>query len=433
MENTNPWKRAQGQLKQVAKKLALDPLLVTALLEPKRVIEVAIPLKTNNGHTSVFSGFRVQHNNILGPYKGGIRYHQSVNLDEIKALAFWMTMKNAVVDVPFGGGKGGITIDPKTLSEKELEELTRLFTRRLVNVIGPTIDVPAPDVNTNPKVMGWIVGEFAKDAKDSGKFTKGELLAVGTGKPLDKGGSQGRTEATGLGGVYVLLTILKKLGRNSKGLTVAVQGFGNVGKYVSYFLQKEGLRIVALSDSKGGMYVPGGIPNVEDVASCKTEKGYLAGCYCVGAVCDLKNKNILGGKDISSEELLTLPVDILIPSALENVITKNNADKIQAKIILEMANGPTTAEADPILKKRGITVIPDILANTGGVATSYFEWYQNMHNEKWTKEEVFAKLRKKMVVATNEIFKTYKNERVTLREAAYMLALKRIEKKWKNN
>ncbi len=435
MENANPWKRAQTQLKQVAKNIAIDPFLLAMLLEPQRVVEVSVPIRTN-GHFSVFSGYRVQHNNILGPYKGGIRYHQNVTLDEVKALAFWMTMKNAVVDVPFGGGKGGITINPKLLSETDLEALTRFFTRSLTDVIGATKDVPAPDVNTNPKVMEWIVDEYGKQVKSQkskGEITNGELLAVVTGKPIEKGGSEGRTEATGYGGAQVLLTILKRLNKDKKGLTVAVQGFGNVGRYVAFFLQQEGFRIVALSDSKGGMYIPEGIPDIENVAACKSQKGHLAGCYCVGTVCDLKNKKILKGKDISSEELLTLPVDILIPSALENVITKSNAGKIQAKLILEMANGPTTTQAEPILNKRGTIVIPDILANAGGVATSYFEWYQNMNNEKWKKEAVLTKLKEKMIAATNEVFDTHKKEHVTLREAAYMLALKRIEKQWRSS
>lgn len=432
MKNNNPWERAKQQLKRAAKKLSLDPLLLATLSEPDKIIEVHIPLKMDNGSIKAFKGFRVQHNNLLGPYKGGIRYHQQVNMDEVKALAFWMTMKNAIIDVPFGGGKGGIEIDPKQLSEKELEQLTRRFTRKLIADIGPTIDVPAPDVNTNSKIMGWILDEYEKQIRmQKVKHKKSEILSVITGKSLEMGGSEGRIEATGLGGAYALLATLKKLGKDPKDMSIAVQGFGNVGRNVAYFLQKEGFKIVALSDSKGGIYIPNGILDINEVERCKKEKGLLAGCYCVGSVCDLENKEVLGGRNIAAHDILTLPVDIVVPSALENVITKDNATKIQAKIVLEMANGPTTQEADEILKKRNITVIPDVLANSGGVAVSYFEWYQNMHQEKWKKEEVFDKLKKKMEHAVGNVLTMQKEYGGTLREAAYILALKRIKNKFK--
>ncbi len=419
--NNNPWERAKNQLKIAADKISLNEMLYQQLLNPDRIIEVSLPLKTQKGEIKVFSGYRVQHNNIRGPYKGGLRFHPNVDMDEVKALSFWMTMKNAVIDVPFGGGKGGITVDPKPLTEKELESLTRLFVRKIASVIGPNTDVPAPDVNTNPKIMGWIVDEYSKIV---GKKT----LAVVTGKPLDNGGSLGRTEATGLGGVYSLLNTLKKLGKNPKGMTVAIQGFGNVGIFLAKFLQKEGFIIVALSDSKGGLYIPNGIKDIDEVEKCKKEKGLLAGCYCIDSVCDLKNMKNLGGKSIDSEKVLTLPVDIVVPAALENSITKENAIDIKAKIILEMANGPTTSEADEILRKKNVTIIPDILANSGGVAVSYFEWYQNIHNEKWTKEEVFKKLKIKMEKSTEEVFKISKKYKCSLREAAYILALQRITK-----
>ena len=437
--NNNPWIRAKQQLTQAANKLGFDKLLFNMLSEPDRIIQVSLPIKMEDGSIKVFSGFRVQHNNIQGPYKGGLRYHPKVDMDEVKALAFWMSMKNAVVGVPFGGGKGGIAVDPKTLSEKELEKLTRLFARKLFDVIGAYKDVPAPDVNTNPKIMGWIVGEYEK-LNTKNKISKGELLAVVTGKPLEIGGSEGRVVATGYGGVQVLLTLLKKLGKSPKalpagrqGLTVAVMGFGNVGRYVAEYLKKEGFKIVALSDSRGGIYVPGGINDIQGVSKCKEEKGFLSGCYCVGSVCDFKNKEKLNGQDIiKPEDILELPVDILVPSALENVITSQNADKIKAKIILEMANGPTTLEADEILGKKGVTIIPDILANSGGVATSYFEWYQNLHNEHRTEEEVLKKLKEKMEIATDEVYNVSLEYKTTLREAAYIQALKRIEKTWKN-
>lgn len=419
--SNNPWERAKNQLKIAADKISLNEMLYQQLLSPDRIIEVSLPLKTQKGEIKVFSGYRVQHNNIRGPYKGGLRFHPNVNMDEVKALSFWMTMKNAVIDVPFGGGKGGIAVDPKSLTEKELESLTRIFVRKIASVIGPNSDVPAPDVNTNPKIMGWIVDEYSKIV---GKKT----LAVVTGKPLDKGGSLGRTEATGLGGVYSLLNTLKKLGKDPKGMTVAIQGFGNVGIFLAKFLQKEGFKIVALSDSKGGLYIPDGIKDIDEVERCKREKGLLAGCYCIDSVCDLKNMKNLGGKEIDSEKVLTLPVDIVVPAALENSITIESANDIQAKIILEMANGPTTSQADEILKKKNVTIIPDILANSGGVAVSYFEWYQNIHNEKWTKEVVFSKLKEKMTKSTNEVFKISEKYKCSLREAAYILALQRITK-----
>ncbi len=459
MNNENPWTRAKQQLTQASEKLGLDKLLLSILSEPDRIIEVSLPIQIENGSIKVFRGFRVQHNNILGPYKGGLRYHPKVDMDEVKALAFWMTMKNAIVDVPFGGGKGGIALDPKSLSEKEIEKLTRQFVRKLSDVIGAYKDVPAPDVNTNSKIMGWIVDEFRvqsirqaqdKSSKfppeadqplaDKVKYSEGELRAVVTGKPLEMGGSEGRVVATGFGGAVTLMSILKKLGKNPKavpagrqGLSVAIMGFGNVGRYIAYFLQKKGFKIVALSDSRGGIYIPEGIRDTEEINRCKEKRGFLSGCYCVGSVCDFKNKEKLGGQDIiKPEDILELPVDILVPAALENVITYKNADRIKAKIILEMANGPTTLEADKILGKKGIIIIPDILANSGGVTTSYFEWYQNLHNEHWGKEKVLKKLKEKMEIAAKEVYAASLEYKTTLRQAAYILALKRIEKSWRN-
>ena len=418
MNESNVWKRTQEQLKKIAQKINLNPDLLTRLLEPDRIVEVNLPFKNAN-----IKGYRVQHNNIRGPYKGGLRFHPNVSMDEVKALAFWMTMKNAVIDVPFGGGKGGITIDPKTLTEVELEQLTRIFTGRLADVIGPQKDVPAPDVNTNPLIMSWIVSEYEK-------ITNDKTHAVVTGKPLDIGGSQGRTEATGLGGTFALMAYLKQINKSPEGLTVAVQGFGNVGKYVAKFLTEKGFKVVALSDSKGGIYIKEGIPNIDEVEVCKEQSGKLAGCYCVGSVCALENKNKMRGTDVTSDEILTLPVDIIVPAALENVINETNAKDIKASIILEMANGPTTPEADEILKQKNITVIPDILANSGGVAVSYFEWYQNIHKETWTKEEVFEKLKVKMEKAVESVYTISKDQEVSLRDAAYILAIKRIEGEW---
>lgn len=420
MTENNPWIRAQKQLEAITKQyLPLPPLLSARLHEPDRIISVSLPLVMDNGETQTFQGYRVQHNNILGPYKGGLRYHQHVSMDEVKALAFWMSMKCAVVNIPFGGGKGGIIVDPKLLSENELQKLSRLFIRRLGTTIGPLVDVPAPDVNTNPKIMSWMMDEYSKMV---GKKTP----AVITGKPLEDGGSQGRTEATGLGGSYVLLSVLKHIKKNPKNMTVAIQGFGNVGFYIAKFLSDAGMKVIAVSDSKEGIYVRDGL-NPEMTLACKKKKGYLSGCYCVGSVCDLSK-----GKRITNEDLLELPVDILIPAALENVITGKNAENIKAKIILEMANGPITNDADAILKKKQVLIIPDILANSGGVATSYYEWYQNMHFAKWKKEFVFNKLKKQLDKATKEVLSTMKQHNATMRDAAYIVALQRIAEKNKN-
>lgn len=416
----NPWNRSQEQLKRSATKLDLDSLLLASLLEHDRDVKVSLPMRLDNGAVKVFTGYRLQHNNIRGPYKGGLRYHPEVSEEEVKALSFWMTMKNAVIDVPFGGGKGGITVDPKKLSENELERLTRAFTRAIADFIGPEKDIPAPDVNTNPKIMGWIVDEYSK-------INKINYKAVATGKPINLGGSEGRTEATGLGGVYALVETLKALQQFRSGMSVAIQGFGNVGRYAAEFLVKEGFKVVALSDSKGGIYIPTGIEDIEQIAKFKEAKGYLAGCYCVGSVCDIGNREKVGGKDITSSELLELPVDIVVPAAMENVISHENAPNIKAKYILEMANGPTTHEADDILNLKGVTMIPDILANSGGVLVSYFEWYQNMHNENWNKDKVFGSLRIKMRSAVTEVLSLSNQHKCNLREAAYLLALSRLQ------
>lgn len=416
--------RAQKELQQAAVKSKVSPKLIEKLLTHDNDIQFDVEFTKDNGEKQIVKGFRLQHDNILGPYKGGLRFHQDVSQDEVKALSLLMTLKNAVIDVPFGGGKGGIKVDPKTLSEKELEAMTREFARKLSPYIGPEKDVPAPDVNTNGKIMAWIVDEHSKTV---GKPTP----AVVTGKPIEIGGSEGRTEATGFGGTYALLAILKHLGKKPQNFTVAVQGFGNVGQYAAKSLQDAGFKVVAISDSKGGVYIPSGLPNIDDIAKCKAEKGHVAGCYCVGSVCDISNREKVGGRDIPAEEILTLPVDIIVPAALENVLNEDNAPKVKAKIVLEMANGPTNQEGDEILNKKNVLVIPDILANSGGVATSYFEWYQNMHDEKWTKEEVLKKLKEKMEKATNEVYEISKQENVTLRQAALISALRRIETAWK--
>lgn len=417
------------QLKKASKYLDLDEIFINELSISQRTIQVSFLFKNDKGEEQVLNGYRVQHNNLLGPYKGGLRYHPNVDMDEVSALAFWMMIKNAIVDVPFGGGKGGVEVDPKNFSESELERLTRSFAKSLAINIGPNIDVPAPDVNTNSKIMDWIADEYVKavSVKREGESVE-QLKAVVTGKSVGKGGSLGREQATGLGGFYVLEKLVEKLGLK-KPLTVAIQGFGNVGSNFAKILHDNGYKIVALSDVKGGIVnTEGDGFNIDLVKKCREEKGLLAGCYCVGSVCDLARKY---DGTISNAQLLELPVDILVPAALENVITKKNAKNIKAKIVFEMANGPTTIEADQILNKMGTLVVPDVLANSGGVTVSYFEWYQNMNSEKWSLEKVNTKLEEKMEKAFENIWKIHKDKSVNFRVAAYILALKRLKEKSK--
>jgi glutamate dehydrogenase/leucine dehydrogenase len=425
MTISNPFENAMKQLDKAAQYIAKNDKL-EILKQPQRILNVTIPVKMDDGKIRIFQGYRVQFNNARGPYKGGIRYHYNVSLDEVKALSFWMAMKCAVADLPLGGGKGGVIVDPKTLSVKELEKLSRGYARAIADNIGPAKDVPAPDVNTTGQIMGWMVDELIKlQPKKLSKKEEMKLRSTFTGKLIKDGGSEGREEATGLGGLFVLQAMLSKMKLTGKKLTVAVQGFGNVGYNVAKFLYEQGFTIVAVSDSKGGIYVPEGL-DPEHTLECKKKNGTLTGCYCLGSVCDIKN-----GKQISNEALLELPVDILIPSALESVITKDNASKIKAKVVLEMANGPTTPEADTILYKRGIPVIPDILSNSGGVSVSAFEWEQNLKGQHWTKKAVNAKLKAKMEKAATDIWTTSKRIKADLRTSAFVVALGRILKAMK--
>jgi glutamate dehydrogenase/leucine dehydrogenase len=401
----NPFETAKQQLEAAAKIANLDSNKVEQLKSPDRYVEVSIPVMMDNGQQKIFIGFRSQHNNARGPYKGGIRYHQDVNLDEVRALSFWMSFKNAVVNVPFGGGKGGIIVNPKELSSSELEKLSRGYAKKLYPVFGPEMDVPAPDVNTNGQIMGFMLDEYQK-------ITGSKSQATFTGKSLDNGGSQGREEATGFGGVYVFEEVVnKKIVDLPAGSKIAIQGFGNVATFFAQASEKLGYKVVALSDSKGGIYSPEGL-DFEKVLAHKKATGSLIG--------------FTGAKDISNSELLELPVDVLVPAALENVLTKDNAEKIQAKLIMEMANGPTTPEADEIFTRKNIVVIPDILANSGGVCTSYFEWYQNMKQEVWDKGQVLDKLSKQIKQAFADVHERQKKHSTTFRSAAYILAAERI-------
>ena len=406
----NPWHRALEQLKSAAKHTLVEPLVLAQLQAPDRVVEVSIHITMDDGSVRTFTGFRSQHNNILGPYKGGLRYHHNVDMDEVKALSFWMTMKNAVVNVPFGGGKGGVIVNPKELSVGELERLSRAFIRAIAPIIGPNSDVPAPDVNTTPQIMSWMVDEYSHIV---GKPSP----AVITGKPVSNGGSEGRTEATGFGGGYVLKAHLQNIKKNPEGMTVAIQGLGNVGSYLAKTLIESGMKVVAVADSKGGIHVPSGITDIDALIQAKEAHGSLG---------DAMKALGLTGTTLTASSILELPVDIVVPAALENAITAENAERIQASIILELANGPTTREADVILNQKNITVIPDILANAGGVATSYFEWYQNIHGESWRKEKVLTDLEQLMRAAYADVFKAHMSHQVTLRDAAFIVALERI-------
>ncbi len=422
MIKSNPFDNALLQLDKALHYLKLNSFQIQRLRNSEKVISVNFPVKMDNGETKIFHGFRVQHSSLLGPYKGGIRFHPQVDMDEVKALAFWMAIKCAVADIPLGGAKGGVEVDPKKLSHGELERLSRGYVKAIAVDIGPEIDMPAPDVNTTSQIMKWMVDEYIKlkiknlKLKISGS-ERSRLMGTFTGKPVEFGGSLGRTEATGRGGSYILFSLLKKLNlkpKSGKKLTVAVQGFGNVGYFVAKFLSEAGMQIVALSDSKGAIAVKNlqiDSYNPKEVLSFKKKNGSL-------------DKYI--GKAITNKQLLELPVDILVPSALENQITKENAHKIKAKVILEMANGPTTPQADEILYKKGIVVVPDVLANSGGVTVSYFEWDQNLKDEHWSEKDVNKKLERKMIDALDAIWKQSKIDKTDLRTAAFIVAIKRI-------
>jgi glutamate dehydrogenase/leucine dehydrogenase len=409
---------AQAIIRETAKNLGLSQSVIDRLIEPEMVLEFSLPVKMDDGRVEVFKGWRIQHNSASGPYKGGIRFHPETNRDEVKALATLMTIKCAVAGLPFGGAKGGIAVDPKKLSSTELERLSREYVRKIAHFIGEDRDVPAPDVNTNPQIMAWMIDEYEKII---GK----KQPATFTGKPLEQGGSLGRIEATGRGGVILLKALLNKIkGENFtpfSNITIAVQGFGNVGYHFAKIAQDGGFKIVAVSDSKGGVYVEDGL-SVETTLNCKKERGMVAGCYCRGSVCDVKY-----GKTITNNELLTLPVDVLVPAALENVINEKNMAEIKAKIIVEMANGPITKEAYDYLTKKGVIIIPDVLANSGGVIVSYLEWAQGKQGYWWSEDEVNKKLEEIMVRAFSVIWERANTKKISLKQAAFASAFERIK------
>lgn len=401
---TNPFENALLQLSRANAAKAFPAELIERLTRPNREIRVSIPVRMDDGSLRVFEGYRVEHNNARGPYKGGIRYHRDTDVSEVKALALWMTMKCAVAGIPMGGGKGGVTVDPKTLSKGELERLSRGWVRALSDVLGPKKDVPAPDVNTTPEVMAWMADEF-------GKITGDTSGAVITGKPLDKGGSEGRGTATAQGGFYVFEALREKLGLPEK-CRVVIQGFGNAGDHAADLWTKAGHAVVAVSDSKGAIVSDVGL-DIDAVTAHKKATGSVVG--------------MAGTRTITNDELLALECDLLIPAALENQIRADNAASIRAKAIMELANGPTTPEADDALFARGVAVVPDILFNAGGVTVSTFEWEQNLKGERWGEAEVFAKLKTIMDREANEIFSTAQSLNTDLRRAAFVVALGRLE------
>ena len=404
----NPYEDMLSVMDKAAGRLGLTMIDYITLRYPERELKVSIPVEMDDGSIQVFEGYRVQHSTSRGPCKGGIRYHQDVDIDEVKALAAWMMFKCAVVNIPYGGAKGAIKVNPASLSKNELKRLTRRYTAMILPLIGPDKDIPAPDVGTNAEVMGWIMDTYSM-------FQGYSCPGIVTGKPLELGGSLGRKEATGRGVMFVVREILHRLGLPVIGTTVAIQGMGNVGGTTARLLLKEGCKVVAVSDVTGGVQMKGGL-DVVDVLR------FLEGG---GTLKDYHAKKV---HSITNEELLTLDVDILIPAALENQITREIAEKMKAKIVVEGANGPTTAEADEVLEKRGIIVVPDILANAGGVVVSYFEWVQNTQSLTWDEEEVNRTLEKIMIRAFNEVYRTAENEGATLRMGAYMVALEKIVK-----
>ncbi|MCK4355956.1 Glu/Leu/Phe/Val dehydrogenase [Candidatus Bipolaricaulota bacterium] len=401
----NPFEISQRQLDKSAEKLNLDPSVHALLREPMRTLEVHFPVKMDDGTTKMFTGFRVQYNDARGPTKGGLRFHPEETIDTVRALAAWMTWKCAVVDIPYGGSKGGVICNPKELSTEELERLSRAYIRAIGRFIGPERDIPAPDVYTTPQIMAWMMDEYSKIV---GYNAPGVL----TGKPIPLGGSLGRGDATARGAVYTILEAAKVIGLDLKGATVAVQGYGNAGYFAAKLMEElAGSKVVAVTDSRGGAYSADGI-DPEAAFQYKKETGSVSG--------------FTGAKAITNAEILELDVDVLIPAAIENVITEKNAGNIKAKIIAEAANGPTTPEADEILYKAGKYIIPDFLCNAGGVTVSYFEWVQNIGGYYWTLEDVHARLQEKMIRAFHDVHEMAQKNNVDNRTAAYMVSVQRV-------
>jgi len=403
---------ALARLDKAAAYADIDHEAVLKLKHPKACLEVSIPVRMDDGSLKIFTGYRVHHNDVRGPTKGGIRFHPGVTLDEVKSLAFWMTIKCAVVGIAFGGGKGGVIVDPKQLSRMELERLSRGYIEQVANFIGPDRDIPAPDVYTNAMIMGWMMDEYSKIARRLSP-------AVITGKPIPLGGSQGRDDATARGGYYCIKELEKKQNWIPKEMRVAIQGFGNAGQHIADMLHHDGYKIVAISDSKGGIYRSKGF-DVPSIIHIKNSSKELQAVYCEGSVCQLVDAEV-----ITNEELLELEVDILIPAALENQITGVNAPRVKAPYIIELANGPVTLEADSILKEKGTLIVPDILANAGGVTVSYFEWVQNKSGYYWSLPVIHERLKEIMLTEFKNVYELMQSHNTDMRTAAYIHALNR--------
>ena len=401
----NPFEIALKQLDEAAKLIKLDDGLHQVLAHPKRVLTVSLPVRMDNGTIKVFIGFRSQHNDARGPYKGGIRYHPQVTIDEVKALSMWMTWKCAIAGIPYGGGKGGIVCNPKEMSEAELERMTRRYAYAIADIIGPLTDIPAPDVYTGGREMAWIMDTYSALKKN---FVQPEII---TGKPIAIGGSLGRNEATGRGLSFAVREAAKKLKINMKTATVAVQGFGNAGQFTAQLIEEQGAKVIAVSDSQGGVFNKNGI----QIGALRKHK------QKTGSV-----KGLSGAKPISNEDLLETECTILVPAALENQITKRNAGKINAKVVAEAANGPTTPDADDVLYKNKILVIPDVLANGGGVTVSYFEWLQNLRREYWNENEVNERLDQNITKAFLDVYDIYEKYGINMRKASIVLAVNRV-------
>ena len=412
LKQINPFESALIQFDKAASVLKLSESQIAMVKEPRRITEVNLPVRMDDGSIQIFKGFRVQHSVVRGPAKGGIRFHPNVTVDEVKALAFWMTYKCAVVGVPFGGGKGGVVVDPTLLSRNELESLSRRYFAEMSDLFGPDSDVPAPDVNTNPQIMCWMFDTYSMHKKQY-------LPAVITGKPLELGGSEGRSEATAQGMVFTVRDACEHLNINLKKATVAIQGFGNAGSFAAKLLNDDGAKIVAISDVTGAYYNPAGIDVNAALNTCKNNKTWLLKGLEKNTKCEKLNDPM---------KLLELEVDILIPAALENQITEENAPNIKAKIIAECANGPVTPDADDILEKKKIFIIPDVLCNAGGVTVSYLEWVQNRMGYYWSKDRVNEDLEKIMTKAFDQVYDLAQKNKVNMRIAAFMLAIDRVTK-----
>ncbi len=413
MAGSNIFEDAVSRVERFGETAGVAPEVIDALRQPKAVLTADLPVRMDDGSTRHFLGYRCRYNDALGPTKGGIRFHPDVSLEEVKALALWMSIKCAVVGIPYGGAKGGVVVHPKELSLLELERLSRAYMRAMANFVGPMVDIPAPDVYTNARIMGWMADEYET-------ITRTKAPAVITGKPIALGGSLGRDEATGRGAFITIQQFAKRKGLDPTHTRVAIQGFGNAGYHVARLLDEAGYPIVAVSDSKGGIYCDAGF-NIESLFQNKQNARKLEGVYCDGSICELVEH-----QSISNQELLELDVDLLIPAALEAVITPENVDRIKAPLIAEVANGPIVSEVDEILQQRGTIVLPDVLTNAGGVTVSYFEWVQNLQGYAWTLEEVRARLHDVLSRAFDDIWTIYEKEGSSIRQAAYTVALRRI-------